>query len=299
MKWMKSPSMEKSLQVIDKKVEYLLANYQNGGEHKLIDWFLTGDLNFVTQTAERYIVDYLISQNSNIEDNLSKTGIDAKLKVGDENIGIEVTTLNGFIAEWILIERLSELLSAKDVLDDKTLRIAYDHARIMKETKQNRIHQYIEELGAAIEAVDVNNLKNLDVSIEFEYRWAGVISWNHSKADSFPWLKYLKDDLFSKLSASNKRIQLMEHSRNIIFVGVNHIAPTNWAIPSIFQEIGTGATSYNTQIENIENYWTTVMQDLQTIIGICFYYYSIDKFGPFYPLRIIWSNEGEYLRINL
>jgi hypothetical protein len=299
MKWMESPSMKKSLQIIDKKVEYLLANYQDGGEHKLIDWFLTGDRNFVTQTAERYIIDYLISQNSNIEANLRKTGIDAKLKVGDEIVGIEITTLNGFIAEWILIERLSEFLSAKDVLDDKTLRIAYDHARIMKETEQNRIHQYIEDLGAAIEAVDINSLKNLDVSIEFEHRWAGVISWNHSKADSFPWLKYLKDDLLSKLSESNKKKQLMEHSRNIIFVGVNHIAPSNWAIPSIFEEIGTGGTLYNTQIENIENFWTKVMQEHQNFTGICFYYYSIDKVGPFYPLRIIWNNEGENLKISL
>jgi hypothetical protein len=299
MKWLESPSMKESLQVIEKKVKYLLEHYQDGGESKLIQWLLSGDINFVALTAERYIIDYLVSQNSNIEDNLGKTGIDAKLKVRDENVGIEVTTLNGFIAEWILIERLSELMSSKDVLDDKTLRITYDHERIMKETEQNRIHQYIKELGAAIEAVDVKSLKNLDVSIQFEHRWTGVISWNHSKADSFPWLKYLTDQLLSKLSESNKKKQLMEHSRNIIFVGVNHIAPSNWAIPSIFEEIGTGGTSYNIQIESIENFWTKIMQDYQRITGICFFYYSLDRVGPFYPLRIIWSNEEENLRINL
>ena len=99
MKWLESPSMKESLRVIENKVKYLLENYQGGGESKLIQWFLSGDINFVSITAERYIIDYLISKNSNIEDNLRKTGIDAKLKIDNENIGIEVTTLNGFIAE--------------------------------------------------------------------------------------------------------------------------------------------------------------------------------------------------------
>jgi len=59
--------MEKPLQIIDKKVEHLLENYQDGGEHKLIDWFLTGDINFVTQTAERYIVDYFVMLQTELE----------------------------------------------------------------------------------------------------------------------------------------------------------------------------------------------------------------------------------------
>ncbi len=299
MKWIEYPSMKQSLQIMDRKVGYLLEHHQDGGESKLIQWFLSGDINFVTLTAERYIIDYLISQNSNIEDNLGRTGIDAKLKVRDENIGIEVTTLNGFIAEWILEERLFESISTKNVLDDKTLRLTYDHKRIIEETVKNKMHQYIVELSTAIETEDVVSLKNLDASMEFEYRWAGKISWNHSNADSFPWLKYLTDELLSKLTASNKSRQLKEYSRNIIFIGVNHIAPSIDAIPSIFKEIGIGGTSYSAQIEGIEKFWTNVMQDHKNIAGICFYNYSIDKIGPFYPLRIIWSNEEENLRINL
>lgn len=299
MKWMESPSMDQSLQIIDQKVGYLLDHYQNGGESKLIQWLLSGDINFVTLTAERYIIDYLISQNSNIEDNLRKNGLDAKLKVEDEYIGIEVTTLNGFIVEWILIERLSELLYSKNVINDKTLRLTYDHERIMKESRENRIYQYIDELSKAIETNDAIGIKNLNASIEFEHRWAGQISWNHSNADNFPWLKYLTNDLLSKLTISNKRKQLMKYSRNIIFIGVNNITPSNWAIPSIFEQIGIGGTSYNPQIEVIENFWAKVMQDHQNIVGICFYNYSIDKVGPFYPLRIILRNEGENLRVNI
>ena len=288
-----------SLQIIDQKVGYLLDHYQIGGENKLIQWLLSGDINFVTLTAERYIIDYLISRNSNIEDNLRKKGLDAKLKVEDETVGIEVTTLNGFIAEWILIERLTELLFAKKVIDDKTLRFTYDHERIMKESVENRIYQYIDELSTAIETNDAISLKNLDASIEFEYRWANQISWNHSNADNFPWLKYLTNDLLSKLTISNKNKQLNKYSRNIIFIGVNNIAPPNWAIPSIFEQIGVGGTSYSPQIEAIEKFWAKVMQDHQNIAGICFYNYSLDKVGPFYPLRIISSNEREDLRINL
>ena len=97
--------------------------------------------------------------------------------------------MNGFIAEWILIERMSELLFSKKVLDDKTLRLTYDHERIMKESVENRIYQYIDELSTAIETNDAISLKNLDASIEFEHRWAGQISWNHSNADNFPWCK--------------------------------------------------------------------------------------------------------------
>jgi hypothetical protein len=299
IKWLESPSMRESLRVIDKKVKYLLENYQVGGESKLIQWFLSGDTNFVSITAERYIIDYLILQNSSIKDNLGKTGIDAKLKVGDENIGIEINTLNGFRAEWILIERLSEFLSSKNILDDKTVRITYDHKRILKETKQNEIHQYIKKLGTAIDAADNESLKRLDVSIEFEDRWAGCIAWNHSRADGFPWFKYLTDGLFSKISERSKERQLMECSRNIIFVGVNHIAPSNWAIPSIFEEIGAGGNSYKIQIESIVNFWSKAMQNHQRITGLCFFYYSLDRVNPFYPLRILWSNKEENLPINL
>lgn len=299
MKWMNFPSMKESLEIIDKKVAYLLQQYQVGGESKLIQWFLADDLNFVTITAERYIIDYLKTINSNVEDNLSKKGIDATLQLGDEKVGIEVTTLNGSFAEWILKERLAELLYSKNVIDNKTLRVAYDYERIMKETQQNRIYQYIEDLGDAIAMEDHESLKTLDVSIEIEYRWSGYINWSRGNADNFPWLRYLTNDLFSKLSDSNKNNQLKRYEKNIIFIGVNHIAPSNWTIPSIFLEIGCGGNSYNLQIESIESFWIKTMQNYNSIKGICFFCISIDKEAPFYPLRILWRDKKEILPINL
>lgn len=299
MKWLNSPSMKKSLQIIDKKVEYLLQEYQHGGEGKLIQWFLSNDLNFVTITAERYIIDYLVSQNINIEDNLGRQGVDAILRLENEKVGIEVTTLNAFIAEWILVERLAELLDSKHVIDDKTLGIGYDHERIIQETQQNRLYQYLDDVSSAIETEDHERLKVLDVSVEFDQIRPGFISWNPSQAQNFPWFKYLTTDLFAKLSESNKRKQLMLYPKNIIFVGVNHIAPFNWAIPSIFQEIGSSGASYSSQIEGVETYWRKVMQDYHCIKGICFFCYSLERYGPFYPLRIFWGDEAERLPINL
>ena len=299
LKWLNSPSMKKSLQIIDKKVAYLVQEYQHGGEGKLIQWFLSNDVDFVTITAERYIIDYLVSQNSNIQDNLGKKGIDAILRLENEKVGIEVTTVNGFIAEWILVERLTELLDSKHIIDDKSLRIEYDYQRIVQETQQNRIYQYLDNVSTAIETKDHERLKSLDVSVEFDQIRSGLISWNHNQAQNFPWLKYLTTDLFAKLSESNKKKQLMLYPKNIIFIGVNHIAPSNWVIPSIFQEIGRGGASYSSQIKGIETYWVKVMQDFNCIKGICFFYYSLERNDPFYPLRIFWSNEGGRLPINL
>ncbi len=299
MKWINSSSMKESLEIIDKKVAHLLQQFQVGGESKLIQWFLTDDMNFVTITAERYIIDYLKTKNSNIEDNLRKEGIDAILRLGDEKVGIEVTTLNGFFAEWILIERLSEMLNSKKVIDDKTLRVTYNYERIMRETQQNRMHQYLENMSTAIAAGDYETLKTLEVSIEIERRWSGVISWDRSNADNFPWFRYLTDDLFTKLSDVSKKRQLMSYEKNIIFIGVNHIAPSNWAIPSIFEEIGHGGASYSVQINGIESFWYKIMQNCHYIKGICFFCISIDKDVPFYPLRVLWSDEKEILPINL
>ena len=295
--WLQLPATQDSLRVIDGKVKYLLQH--QGGEKKLNQWLLSDDINFVTLTAERYVIDYLILKNSNMEDNLGEAGPDANLKLGDEDIGIEVTTLNGFIGEWILQERLIWFLSSSGLLHDKTLRIVYDHERIKHETDANTIYQYVEELATAIQAVNAEQLANLNVSVEWEQRWSGQVSWSHNNADSFPWFKYLTDDLLSKLSERRKKKQLKKHRRNVVFVGINHMSPFNWAIPSIFQEMGTGGVSYNIEIQSIEDWWSKIQQDHEEITGICFFCYSLEKVEPFYPLRIIWVNAAGSLPINL
>lgn len=299
MKWLESPSMKKSLQIIDKKVGYLLEHYQSGGEHKLIDWFLTGDQNFVSQTAERYIIDYLRFQNVNIVDNLKKEGIDATLKIDDQNIGIEITTLNGSFAEWILTERLSEILNLQNFLGDKSLRIEYDYERIRNEMQQNTIVQYLISLGEAIISKNYDRLRTLDVSIEIVLEHFGIISWNSTTTNESPWLKYLTDDLFNKVSDDNKKNQLMKFERNIVFIGVNHVAPGNWAIPSIFDAIGNEGNFYGRQIDSIKEFWEQKMIEFNSIIGVCFFNISIDQESPFYPLKIFWRTGKDIIPINL
>ncbi len=120
MQWMGSPTMQDSLEIIDKHVDYLL---NNRGGKKLGQWFLAGDINFNSITAERYIIRYLKSRNENIVDNLTTKGVDAHLKYEDSDIGIEVTTLNSDVGSWILSERLMQYLVDSGYLQDKGLEL--------------------------------------------------------------------------------------------------------------------------------------------------------------------------------
>ena len=107
-------SMNQALKVIDKKVGYLLNQNARG---KLRQWFRSDDSNFCTITAERYVIDYLKSKNNNINDNLynskKRSSVDAEINCDSKVIGIEVTTINGFISEWIFTERLPLYLKEK------------------------------------------------------------------------------------------------------------------------------------------------------------------------------------------
>lgn len=76
LRWLTLPSMSESLRIIDRKVGYLL---DADGKGKLKQWFLSNDIDFTTITAERYIIDFLKSRNSNIEDNLESKGIERML----------------------------------------------------------------------------------------------------------------------------------------------------------------------------------------------------------------------------
>src|SRR5713101_4484402 len=96
---MRSSGMQEALTIIEKSVEYLL---NHKAMKKLNQWFLADDSNFNDITAERYVINYLMKQNTNISDNLYKSGTDAYLKHASSCVGVEVTTLNGFFGEWIL-----------------------------------------------------------------------------------------------------------------------------------------------------------------------------------------------------
>lgn len=295
--WLKSPSMQRSLEVIDKKVNYLLQNSHCGGKSKLSEWFLSGDENFVNITAERYIIGYLMSNNNIIRDNMKGKGPDASLVIGQDEVGIEITTLNGFVVDLIFTERLSEQLLLKGIILNKTIRIDYDHGRLINH--KHMIYEYIKHVATAIDKYDCTSLNDLEISIEYEYRWPGSISWNHDSAENFPWFNYLTTGLISKLCKSSKSKQLKQFQKNLVFVGVNQIAPTNWAIPMIFEEIGRGGVSYTQAIDGIQKFWSRELQDLPHITGICYFCYSLPKEEPYYPLKVFWRNEADIIDINL
>jgi hypothetical protein len=218
--WLSSPTMVKSLSTLDKKVQYLLENYSKGGEGKLNRWLLSNDIDFSTLTAERYIIDYLRSKNGNIEDNLVPEGRDAKLIDGHHSVGIEITTLNGFVADWIFTERLTQIISSHNFLDDKTLRIRRSPARLLEEFRNNLLYKYIDQVAENIFKDNSELLYGLNIELEVEERWAGCISWQMSREIDFPWLKFLTDDLFRKITEANKERQLKENANNLIFIGV-------------------------------------------------------------------------------
>ena len=218
LRWLTLPSMSESLRIIDRKVGYLL---EAGGEGKLNQWLLSNDIDFTTITAERYIIDYLKSRNSNIEDNLRRAGIDALLNFENQRVGIEITTLNSFIAEWIFMERLTEFLSERRCMDNKTLRITFSSRRIVREFGNDSLYGYLETVGNCILSNDIDCYSGLEILLETEHRWSGYISWELKDKDSFPWLKCLTGDLLNKIAATGKTRQLNKNTKNLRAEAIN------------------------------------------------------------------------------
>ena len=297
--WLSSPTMEKSLSTLDRKVRYLLANYSKGGEGKLNRWLLTNDIDFCTLTAERYIIDHLKSRNENIEDNLGPEGIDAKLIKGDQSVGIEITTLNGFVADWVFTERMTQIVSSHNFVDDKTLRIRRSPLRLLTEFRNHNLYKYIDQVAENIFKGDLDLLYRLNIELEVDHRSAGVVSWETTRERDFPWLRFLTADLYRKITAANKERQIKENANNLIFIGVNNIAPSNSAIPSIFEEIGRGGLSYTKEIGHIRDFWERTLHDHNHVSGICYFCYSLELEEPFYPLKIFWREDTEKINLNL
>lgn len=291
LKWIKKESMGDCLKVIDKKVSYLL---KKNAIKKLEQWFLSDDQNFNSITAERYIIDYLKSKNKNIEDNIKKEGVDAFMNL-NKKINIEVTTLNSFLAEWILIERLPLFLDEKNKkFLSNGIELFYSLARLVKEMKKNNIYSYIENIGNFLLSKDNDKLKKLEIRVKYNRALAGCISWSYLDENNNNFLKCLSDGLIRKIN--KKSGQLGKH-KALIFVGVNHVAASNWWNPGIFQEIGKKGISYKEQIRGLQDYLSSYLSE--NILGVCYFLYSLNQEKPFYPLRIFWRNGKERVNINL
>lgn len=292
--------MVEALPVIDKHVAYLQS--QPGGVKKLEAWFLSSDVDFTAITAERYIIKHLREKNSTVRDHLFGTGVDASLDHKDGRVGIEITTLNQFIAEWIFTERLAEFRQTNSFFHDKGFEIRYSFERIQQETEGHTIYQYIQDVGNAIVASNEQQL--LDLQIEVEEVEIGItdgyISEKVKEPERFPWCPLVTRALAGKLAKDNKLRQLQECERNLVFVGVNNVSPINTFFPALFEHLDSGEeSSYGLQVQALRQYWAEELPKLPNVIGLCFFLYSLEREEPFYPLVMLWRSEADKIEIIL
>lgn len=301
-RWASLETMNGSLSILNKKIGHLLDNFTNGGEGKLNQWLFSNDIDFCNITAERYIVEYLKSKNDNICDNFAKKGVDAKILSNNTNIGIEVTTLSGFVSEWIYIERLVEILNYSFFIKSNSIIIKSKSSYIVNKIQNKSIEKILEFINQIAELIitnDKKSLEKLDIYIKIRKNNPGCITFEFTKDDNDSWLKYLTSDLLKKITSGAKFRQLEQQSKNIIFVGVNNMFSPNWIIPSIFNEIGNGGISYKEQIEYIQKYWNYNLRNHSNILGVCYFCYSLDSEEPFYPLKIFWRDKSSAIALNL
>lgn len=297
MDWLDAASMKDSISIMDTKVKSLMGKKDG----KLNNWFLSGDRSFYAITAERYIMDYLKSKNQNLSDNFSKQGgPDGILHCGKEDIGIEVTTVNGFIADAIFIERMCMYLKEKAYDFSGTYEISYDYERLNNEIKKsdnNAFYDYIAKVGSNVILGASDELRKLKVTWKITNRNAGCIVWEKNAANRFPVLEHLTCRVISALQ-NTKSSQLSRMQKNIVFIGVNHCGPENWLNPRIFQEMANGGIFCKCQIDYIQDY---LLRNLPTsVLGLCYYIYSLDRDEPYYsPLKMFWRDTKNRININL
>lgn len=294
--WLQSRDMTDSLSVMDKHIEYLL---NNGGRRKIEEWLLENDEKFNAITAERYILAYLKKKNANITDNLKPNGIDGFLENKDGHIGIEVTTLNGAISNWIFTERLKEHLDSNRYWSKVDgLEVEYSLTRIVQALQGKHLYEYIVQTGEAIVSNNNQALTDLKISIN-RLENIPCISFNVKDQDSFSWFKHLTHDVENNLNRYEKRKQLARQVRNIVFVGINHTSPSNGIFPRLFGYLTAENREYKSEIEGLEAFWASSMSRLKNVIGICYFFYSLPSELPFYPLKIFWRSDGDIIDINL
>ncbi len=238
-------------------------------------------------------------KNANLVDNLSRSGIDAHLDNGNSPVGIEITTLNSFVASWIFVERLTNLLDKHGYLEDKEIDVTYSHGRLYAAMQGKTIYDYIASAGKAILTGDEHTISQLELSVEMNEELRGLISFHINDPDKVPWFEYITDGLASRLREKSKARQLKKYSRNLVFVGLNHLSPSNWAFPDVFEDLGTNVGRFSFETNAIKDYWALHLPNLPNIVGICYFFYSLDREDPFYTLKIFWRNDYDCIAINL
>jgi hypothetical protein len=305
MRWLNVPQMQPSLAIIDKHVADL--ERRPGGRSKLRQWFLAGDRNFNAITAERYIIGHLRQQNPDLVDNLQREGIDAYLEHGRSRIGIEVRILNGAVAEWILTECVTEAAEERGLLHNAALEITWSPPRLLREPN------FVQEIVGAIESGDWDAIASghdaawekpgVKVSRCSHASPGTAIAWDCEGDPGFPWFEWLTDKLLGQLREPQKVEQLARQGRNVVFVGVNHVAQSSMQCVFCLEDLGEhedlaeGKALRCARTRDVYAFWRENMGDLRNVIGIGFFCYSLDSERPKYPMRIIWRSDEDRVPI--
>lgn len=282
LRWMYLDHMIDVLNVIDPKVQYLMQHSRS----KLREWF-SSDSALTQITAERYILDYLRLNNNSLEENFKGSGVDAYLNMGNERFGLEVTTINSCIPEWIFNERLHTYLDAHNYSRKNTIEISYS----LEDIKDaNYTLNTVELVGQLLMSGGSGNVG--DITIKNISGTGSLISWNH-KSQQYNLFTTLEDRLNEIIQRRKK--QLVGNKKNLLFIGVNQL-PHSEHVPGIFREIAK-PVRYTDEVGRITDIISKVLPP--NVIGVCFFTYSLDRVEPMYPLKIFWRDSRDEFSINL
>lgn len=285
-RWMALPRMQKTIQMIDKKVGYLL----NKSPKKIEEWF-GSDASLTQITAERYILDHLRGKNlGRYSENFAGSGVDAYLRDHNNNIGIEVTSINKTIAAWVLNERLLIYLENNKHTERSNIRIKY---RIQDIEKIKYSLDLVEKIGQVIISGKQNiDLNGLEVIREVPFSSGGLIIWDEA-SEEYDLVELLKQKLTAIISDKSK--QLKKNTANILFICVNQL-PLSSQNPTFFEEI-TSPIRYASEAQELQSFIQNILPDY--INGVCFFVYTLESEDPMYKLKILWKNKPKQISLEL
>lgn len=284
LKWYESGRMSNPINILEKKVDKLL---REGATAKVKEWVST-DVALTQITAERYLLDYLGTRNSNFRDSFTGGGVDGYLQIKSDSIGLEVTTVNQSIPEWILHERLLAYLSTNRYARNDGIEITYDLSKL-EPIKFDNLN-IIQKIGDAILRENYHSVNG--VAIKKISKRGAYISWNNTESNN-NFFVTIENSLTQILSQKSK--QLSKNQQNILFVGVNQL-PNSIFNPGIFKEL-VGHIYHQDWIDELN---IVTRNSLPVyVIGVCFFVYTLPSEEMMYPLKVIWRDPSVTVPINL
>ncbi len=285
LRWMDDMGMESSVKVIDNKVKYLLS--QSGGVSKLKEWFLKSNDRMVTITAERYILDYVRSQNSGLKEILTGGDVDACINISGTEYGIEVTCFLETFAEWVLVERIQQYLSQNKIIPLYGLKVSAELQTLKSFAYRDETYQrnVIEQLSISVNSGGVFKYEGFSIHPIPDIQ-PGIISWEFEQDMSNP-LDSLINDLSNKINEKHR--QLNKRPCNVLFISVGSL-PVNHLFPSLFAEL-KNPDRWKAEIIELEKKVFEIIRET-SVKGVCFFVYDLRQNKPYYALKIISDDQN-------